>query len=173
MCPAIYVSHPCLADVLDPTFESGLVAALRLVDIQCAINPKVEQARLIEIFQSLRTLSTSSRLRPGLRAFLKAHPEAWLCPKTGRRQSASVCCSLPGAGAAASSLKQQARTLLPPVIKRRLADPGFAADLRNCRASSAASKRTRSAPLKTSMPSWNSPRPRQGIINGKLQFQLA
>src|SRR5206468_8482763 len=40
MDPAISVSHPGLADVLDPTFESGLVAALGLVDVKCAIDAK-------------------------------------------------------------------------------------------------------------------------------------
>jgi hypothetical protein len=36
-----------------------------------------------------------------------------------------------------------------------------------------ASKRIRSALLKTSMPSWNSPRPHRGIIIGKFQFKPA
>jgi hypothetical protein len=40
MNPAISISDPRLADVLDPTFESGLVATLRLVDVKCAIDPK-------------------------------------------------------------------------------------------------------------------------------------
>src|SRR3954447_21750883 len=70
---------------------------------------RVEQARLIETFHSLRTLSTSSRLRPGLRAFLRAHPEAWPYPKIGLRQSASTCRSLPHADAAASSLRASGR----------------------------------------------------------------
>ncbi|MCP2213419.1 UNVERIFIED_ORG: hypothetical protein J2R93_007831 [Bradyrhizobium japonicum] len=38
--PAISVSHPRLADVLDPALESGLVATLGLVDVKCAIDPK-------------------------------------------------------------------------------------------------------------------------------------
>src|SRR3954469_7593368 len=70
---------------------------------------RVEQARLIETFQSLRTLSRSSRLRPGLRAFLRAHPEAWPYPKIGLRLSASTCHSLPQADAAASSLRASGR----------------------------------------------------------------
>jgi hypothetical protein len=37
---AISVSHPRLADVLDPVLESGLVASLRLVDVKRAIDPK-------------------------------------------------------------------------------------------------------------------------------------
>jgi hypothetical protein len=40
MDSAIFVSHPRLADVLDPVLESGLVATLRLVDIKCSIDPK-------------------------------------------------------------------------------------------------------------------------------------
>ena len=40
MDPAISVSQPRLADVLDPTFESGLVAALRLVDVKGSIDSK-------------------------------------------------------------------------------------------------------------------------------------
>lgn len=40
MDPAIAVSHPRLADLPDPTLESGLVAALRLVDVKCAIDPE-------------------------------------------------------------------------------------------------------------------------------------
>jgi hypothetical protein len=40
MDATISVAHPRLADAFDPLFEIGLVAALRLVDVKSAIDPK-------------------------------------------------------------------------------------------------------------------------------------
>src|SRR3954451_18137002 len=40
MDPAISVSHPGVPNLLDPAFESGLVAALGPVDVKCAIDGK-------------------------------------------------------------------------------------------------------------------------------------
>src|SRR5665213_1960207 len=88
---AISVSRPRLADVLDPTFESGMVAALRLVDVKRAINPKGR------IGPPGRDLPVNTYLVDKLplaarpQSFLRADPEAWPC----RRQSASACCFLP------------------------------------------------------------------------------
>src|SRR3954447_23848845 len=109
MDPAISVSHPGLADVLDPTFESGLVAAFGLVDVKCAIDAKGRTGPPDRNLPVPPHLVDKLPLAARPQSFLRAHPEAWPCPKIGLRQSASTCHFLPQADAAASSLRASGR----------------------------------------------------------------
>ena len=80
----ISVSHSHLADVFDPVFEGGLVAAFRLVDVERAINPKGRAGPPDRDLPVASQLADKLALRPGFRAFLRARPAAWPCPTTDR-----------------------------------------------------------------------------------------
>jgi hypothetical protein len=93
----------------------------------------VEQARLIDTFHSLRSLSTNSRLRAGLTAFLIEHPGAWPCQRQIGDDPLQLGVFILQLMKPLHLREHQPRVRLAPVVECPLADPGLATDFRDCR----------------------------------------
>ena len=113
------------------------------------------------------------RRRSGFRVFLTRHPAAWLYPTKDRRLSSSADCSHLQADAGATSLTASALRISCASCKTSPDQyPPYGRRQQQKHHLGPASRQTRSALRKTSMPSWNFRSVPAGIKNGKFQLQM-